>query len=56
VAIVARIRERIPHQYKAQPYPPKTPEKSKMSSKFNKAGFGSASKTLSKNPVKLAPN
>jgi len=39
--IVSEIRQKIPPQYKTQPYPPKTPKLKKMSGKFNKAAFGS---------------
>jgi len=42
--IVSKITQNIPPQYKAQPYPPKTPKASKMSGKFNKAAFGKAAR------------
>lgn len=35
--IVSEIRQNIPPEYKAPPYPPKTPKPKKMSGKFNKA-------------------
>lgn len=40
--IVSEIRQNIPPQFKAQPYPSKTPKPKKMSGKFNKAAFGNA--------------
>jgi len=42
--IVSEIRQNISPQYKAQPYPPKTPKPKKMSGKFNKAAFGGSRK------------
>jgi len=53
--IVSEIRQNIPPQYKAQPYPPKTPKPKKMSGKFNKASFGGSAKPSGPRPQKARP-
>lgn len=53
--IVSEIRQNIPPQYKAQPYPQKTPKPKKMSGKFNKTAFGDAAKPSPRTSPRSSP-